>query len=552
MKRGLLLFIYCVLAYCFPLAQGVNWEWARQSIGINTAGAVGTAVACDNAGNVYATGYYRSDSIVFDNIILRNGGEQDFFIVKYSPSGKIIWAKTAHLSIGSEILGLGVATDHGDNVYVTGDLAGDTVTIGNITLSRYSYFTAFVAKYDSNGNSLWANSAADDGNSSGNSIATDESGSVYITGSFWDNITSFDNDTLFKSNPNGTQSDFFITKFSSVGNVIWAKSTTTSTSSFVTGNSIATNKNNGVWVTGSFSGDSVSFGGITLSTLNTDPSDIFVARYDSMGNVLWAKSAGDAYNDIGHACVADKNGNVFVTGELASGPSRSSFFVAEYDPLGNFQWEKRALGVGSSSGHSIATDISGNIYIVGGLDNAIIILDSTTLFISPNAVNQMFLITYDSSRNLVCSGSLESGGGPQPAIATDNFGNTYVCGDFYVNPFMVGTDRLTDSDGINIFVAKFNCSSSTSIPVLTEAPSIQLHPNPFTNQAMVRYSLPEDSKNATLIIYDILGRQRNSYQINNTEGDVNINGTGLSSGVYLYSLVVDGKTLATKKMVVQE
>ena len=46
--------------------------------------------------------------------------------------------------------------------------------------------------------------------------------------------------------------------------------------------------------------------------------------------------------------------------------------------------------------------------------------------------------------------------------------------------------------------------------------------------------------------------QRNSYQLTNTEGEININSTGLSSGVYLYSLVVDGKTLATKKMVVQE
>ena len=45
---------------------------------------------------------------------------------------------------------------------------------------------------------------------------------------------------------------------------------------------------------------------------------MFIVKYDSNGNVLWAKSAGGIYNDAGLSCSTDVNGNIIATGVFLS------------------------------------------------------------------------------------------------------------------------------------------------------------------------------------------------------------------------------------------
>ncbi|MEO5569377.1 MAG: tail fiber domain-containing protein [Bacteroidia bacterium] len=75
-------------------------------------------------------------------------------------------------------------------------------------------------------------------------------------------------------------------------------------------------------------------------------------------------------------------------------------------------------------------------------------------------------------------------------------------------------------------------------------------PNPFSESTMIRWNIPNDYQNAVVYFYDNSGNQINTYKVNSKgAGELQIFGSSLSSGIYTYSLVVDGKVIDSKKMV---
>jgi|GEM_PF-4879187 len=78
----------------------------------------------------------------------------------------------------------------------------------------------------------------------------------------------------------------------------------------------------------------------------------------------------------------------------------------------------------------------------------------------------------------------------------------------------------------------------------------QNDPNPFSSSTYIRYVIPESTKSASLIIFDSNGRTINRYQLSERgNGIITIYGSDVVSGVYYYSLVLDGKISDTKRMV---
>lgn len=75
-------------------------------------------------------------------------------------------------------------------------------------------------------------------------------------------------------------------------------------------------------------------------------------------------------------------------------------------------------------------------------------------------------------------------------------------------------------------------------------------PNPFTQQTSISYTVDQDASNAMLCIYDLNGTQLKCYEIFGTgEGSQIIAASELDAGMYLYSLIVDGELIDTKRMV---
>ena len=76
------------------------------------------------------------------------------------------------------------------------------------------------------------------------------------------------------------------------------------------------------------------------------------------------------------------------------------------------------------------------------------------------------------------------------------------------------------------------------------------YPNPANSQVTIGYSVPAGT-DGTIVIRDVLGSAKKTVRLDAASGKVSINTSDLSSGIYFYSLEVNGKTAQTKKLVVR-
>ncbi|MBX7095306.1 MAG: tail fiber domain-containing protein, partial [Flavobacteriales bacterium] len=79
-------------------------------------------------------------------------------------------------------------------------------------------------------------------------------------------------------------------------------------------------------------------------------------------------------------------------------------------------------------------------------------------------------------------------------------------------------------------------------------------PNPFAEQTTISYLFPENVNKAQILFYNQDGKLINSTNLNPIagRGQINVFANDLSNGIYNYTLVVDGKIIATKKMIKQQ
>jgi hypothetical protein len=92
---------------------------------------------------------------------------------------------------------------------------------------------------------------------------------------------------------------------------------------------------------------------------------------------------------------------------------------------------------------------------------------------------------------------------------------------------------------------------NSSSVVLSSAVLEQNVPNPLKNTTSIRYSVPANAKNAQLIITDIAGKTIKQIELTKTgAGIINIDASALYGGTYNYSLIIDGKMIDTKRMIV--
>jgi hypothetical protein len=270
-----------------------------------------------------------------------------------------------------------VASDMSGNAYTTGFYSGQ-LTLGSHIL--YNNYTngIFLAKYDANGNVLWVVQPGDSlSDSYTTSITVDASGNSIITGEFNGTI-NFGNYTLSSVYYNNT---FFIAKYDPSGNVLWAQgSNYQSASSYAEGYSVTTDKNNNIYVGGTFS-DTIKIGNYVLTSWAqyTYAYAPFLAKFDANGNVLWAKTTSsiNTGNTSTVAVTADNKGNAYLTGNFADVVTFGSYhlvslnvpsaFLVKYSGSGNVLWAKQSDNVtllgSTASATSVITDMSNNIYI---------------------------------------------------------------------------------------------------------------------------------------------------------------------------------------------
>jgi hypothetical protein len=433
--------------------QVPNVSWAK-SIG-NWGSDSGYGIATDSSGNVYVVGKYYDTVDFGPSTSLTHTFSTDSFVAKYDTSGKVLWAT----SIGgtSAEYGFGIATDSAGNVYVTGYYSGEII-IGSTTLTNAGSSDAFVAKYDTSGIFEWAKSIGGTGSEFGQGIATDSAGNVYVTGRY--SGTAYFEPSTSLSSVNGSI-DVFVAKYDTSGIFEWAKSI--GGTSFDFGNGIAADSAGNVYVTGYYQG-AITIGPNTSLT-NAGNNDAFIVKYDTSGEIEWARRISGPSSEFGNGIATDSDGNVYVTGRYESyvdfepntrltSTASSDGFVAKYDTSGTFQWAKSISGSGFDVGFGIATGSAGNVYVTGLYEGGVTIGPSTSL--TGVGGQDTFVVKYDTSGTVQWATSISGGSNIEgSSISVDSRENVYVTGN-YVGSFTIGSTTLTNAGNNDVFIVKYS------------------------------------------------------------------------------------------------
>lgn len=364
--------------YLLKLNPSGNLLWAKQMGGISYD--LGSSLKIDPFGNLYTIGWFYG-AADFDPgpsvYTLTPKGEYDIFISKLDPSGNFLWAKCIGDTLNE--FGTSIAFDPSGNMYATGSYGGNVDFDPNAGTSNLisTNQDVFVLKLNPSGNFVWARGINGNGSDEAFSITTDPSGNIYTTGMFSGTADFDPGPGIFNLTSVGSL-DNFISKLDSSGNFVWANNFGGSgiDESFC----ISSDLNGNIYTTGIFSGV-VDFdsGPSTFTLASYGAYDIFVTKYDTNGNFVWANKMGGNSNDYGWSISIDVIGNIFITGQfegtadfdpgigifnLTSNGS-NDIFILKLDPTGSFVWVKQMGGSLNDQGKCIVLDGSNNIYTTG-------------------------------------------------------------------------------------------------------------------------------------------------------------------------------------------
>jgi hypothetical protein len=534
-------------------AQAPNWLWAKNPSGNLTD--VGMSIAADANGNVYVTGHFWSSSITFGSTTLINTSfdSLDIFVAKYDAVGNVLWAK--NFGGTNDDYPFCIAADAIGNCYITGTFHSTSITFGSTTLSNQEapLRDFFIAKIDSSGNSLWAKSAGDSLTTSavGEGISLDSSGNIYVDGDFQGTSITFGSTTL--TNADFNTSDIFIVKYDASGNILWAKRAGGADYDF--GHDISSDVAGNFYLAGEFWSASIAFGSTTLTNANWGTPDIFTAKYDSSGNAIWAKRAGDTYDDLANGISIDTNGNCFITGTF-DGPvlsfdtitvtnsgGNADIFVAKYDPSGHALWAKGIAGNMVDNGNSIVSDLNGNCYVTGAFTSDSLIFGNTTTLTNTGVSGDIFVAKYDPLGNVVWATSAGgSNGDVGRDICIDAVGDAYITGSFQSASIPFGSIVLTNTSIYSdIFIAKL--SSSVGFEEYEVPNDFRVYPNPVTNNLTIEISSHSFEKNY-LSIYNPVGEKIYKQKIVSEKTKIDL--TDLQNGIYFVQVNSDSKILSRK------
>ena len=290
--------------------------------------------------------------------------------------------------------------------------------------------------------------------SSGRSCAVDNLGNIFLTGLIEDN---------------STEGGIYFAKFDSLGNNIWEKEIF-SGSSNDGGYSIKCDSENNVYITGSFR-DTIDFQNNILIAYGI--CDIFILKFNSDGELIWAKHEGGNSWDWGYSLCLDNEDNLYVTGYFHGEANFSgltinaeylnAIFVAKYTSDGQLIWIKHYGGEESffaNSGNSITADTNCNIYISGRFGGNIN-FDNFN-FISDGS-RDVFLMKMDSTGNIIWARAFgsQSDWDNTFSVTLDLLGNVYVTADFS-QTITIDSLTITTSEDHPTLIAKFNNNGTIS------------------------------------------------------------------------------------------
>ncbi|MBN1656405.1 MAG: hypothetical protein JXA30_21730 [Deltaproteobacteria bacterium] len=236
-------------------------------------------------------------------------------LIPTQTQGRLIWTKT--YDSGDRDLGNGIAIDNDENVVIFGIFDG--LPAGEL----------FVSKLDKNGNELWTDIVADsDAGHTCGGVAIESNGNIIVAG----------NNSISGSGINA-----WIRKYDPSGNEIWTRTIADATAA----PKIAIGSEGNLYISGYTS------------------NDIYIAKLDSTGTVIWSDTHDVGDDDLGFAVAVDSEENVIAGGQIGDS-STTDIWVRKYDSNGNEIWTDVFDSGYRDMNLGVAVDRHDNIIVTGG------------------------------------------------------------------------------------------------------------------------------------------------------------------------------------------
>lgn len=345
-------------------------------------GNYGSAIATDASGNIYIAGRFQGTLDMNPGAGIANltsNGQTDIFLLKLTSAGNYISAVAMG---GTSVDGAtAMVLDNAANIYITGvfyNAVDFDPGAATKTLTAKGGQDAFVAKYNSSLQLVWAAQLGGTSTEQGNDIAVDNSGNVYTTGNFWSTV-DFDPGTgIFNLTSAGT-GDAFVSKLDKDGNFVYAFQLGSSGND--NGFALALDADGNLLVGGNFNGTTDFDPGSGTTNLTSAGSiDAFLAKYNPSGNLIAARSFGGTDVDQIIKIKLDSKGNVYIAGTFASPQlpfyykgspvyystaGDADIFMAVLNPELNYLAGRNIGGAQTDQLGGLALDATGNIYVAG-------------------------------------------------------------------------------------------------------------------------------------------------------------------------------------------
>jgi hypothetical protein len=428
----------------------------------------------------------------------------------YSQTPTYSWTKVNHGEW--EDFATGVATDLNHNVIEVGHFQSANFNVQGQILTQSpdtngitnDYADSYIVKYDSSGAVLWRLKTVGLFAERALSVTTDNQANIFVAGYYNGDFTKFG--SVQVTNTGDYFRKAFLMKLSPTGTVLWTKTEVATIGTVLPSTligrgviytSVKTDANGNAFVMGKLLASSITIGTSLLNNtpdLNTASGNVIFAKYDSLGNVVWAKTNKGGGFEESNRLDIDAVGNVYAIGSSTSDTLTinstavahpgyvimPSPFVLKMDNSGNTIWLKRFAGYDFSDyGSDISVDVSGNVYICGQFLSSQINFAGTTLLNNlNNLITQrnpdLYIAKYNANGVeqwikgavvLITPSTNLNSKETATAIKVDNNGCIYLSGTFSF-PISLGGFNLSNSnpptslptdDG---FIAKYNDAGS--------------------------------------------------------------------------------------------
>ena len=563
--QGLATLLLLALAIAPARAQAPAWQMALAAGGNQSYCDATTA---DAAGNVYLTGQF-SGTASFGSITLTSSGSYDAFVAKWSPAtGGFVWAVRAGGAGSTAAIGIAVS---GTSVYIAGSFIGATGTFGSTVLTNADGTgrtnDGYVAKLVDTGlgaNFVWAQRFGGVMDDYGNSVAVNGN-SLYLTGDFSGTATGFGSVALSSAG----LSDGFLVKLIDAGasaSAVWAQRMGGTRNDYV---SSVVVRGTEVFLAGDFTGNTATFGSLTLTNTQLGAQTVFVAKLTDSGTATtftWAQSAGGSGSNYAGQLVVS-GANLYVTGSfggstvnfgsttlLNAGPNgKYDGFVAKLVNAGSsaaFAWAKSLGGTGNDVAHKLA--VRGTSIYVGGD------FEGTATFggfaLSSIGVRDVFVAKLMDTGSSATFEWAQRAGGTDYNIGTglELVGTTVYVGATISTPAVFGSFVLPGNGN------SVACLASLTDPTLTATAGprtlagLELYPTPAHGAATVQVPAGTGAARVAFVLTDALGRVVREEAVALPAAGLRhaLGLAGLAPGLYALR-VTAGEYTATRRLVVE-